>query len=168
VNTLENKGNLITRRAFADTNRMATFRQVTNKAWSSAYQMTEEVGEYGSGRPSPLHMLCELIAVSEEADRREGKEFSTALEQAEYPLLFLMQLRGALSIGKDAVGKLNLLNKSVSDAMYILNGRDVAELTPNELKECRGLGLFIDAKLAEASAAFPGAPVQGERSLRRA
>ena len=170
---VSNKGNLITRRAFADTDRMATLRRIVNKAMSTAYQMTEEVGEYGSGTPSPLHMVCELIRESFELDAKAGAEVSSAQELAEYPLVFLRQLRGEIETKGDFVCKVNCLMKRAADAGYLLKGRDLRELTPAELKEFAGhmiaaaaLARELEHMADEAMGLiqFPGSPIQRERS----
>ena len=171
---VENKGNLITRRAFADTDRMPVLRRVVNKAMSTAYQMTEEVGDYGSGTPSPLHMLCELIRESYELNARERRELSTALELAEYPLCFLHELMGESPAAGDSVGKINFLMKTASDANYLLKARLLENLTPGELKDfarlmrdcatvARELVMLAEARAEAVEGDYPGAPVQGER-----
>lgn len=175
----DNKGNLVTRRAFAkrdgvDLHRVNVLARVTNKSMSMSYQMTEEVGEFGSGRKSPLHLVCELIGAIEEIEKQEGSEFSAALEMAEYPLSFLRQLRGDIPIDKDATGKLNSLLKIVSDAIYYMKGRELTDLTPGELKEfsqkmmsasntASEIGMLADAQIELREANFSGSPVQGER-----
>lgn len=172
----DNKGNLITRRAFADTDRMQVLRRVVNKAMSTAYQMTEEVGEYGSGTPSPLHMHCELIREAYELDTREGAEVSTAQELAEYPLAFLRQLRGESATGGDFVCKVNCMLKAGAQANYIVRGRDLRGMTPGELREFSQQLMTVStlagelihmADEAERAIQFPGAPIQAERQFRR-
>jgi hypothetical protein len=177
-----NKGNLITRRAFSGDNfershRMPELRRVVNKKMSTAYQMTEEVGAFGSGSPSPLHMVCELIRECEAMDRKEDCEISTAQELARYPLTFLSQLRGEVALDGDAINKINLLLKNASDANYQLRGRDLKDLPPVELKEfgqkvlnvcsiAHELGMMTDAQLMAVESSYPGAPIQGERALQ--
>lgn len=179
---VENKGNLITRRAFAGedggrSHRMPTLRRIVNKAMSTAYQMTEEVGAYGSGTPSPLHMVCELIRELEGFDKSEESEISFALEMAHYPLSFLSQLRGEIGASGDSVGRLNFLLKNASDANYMLRGRDLKDLTLGELKEFsqkvmnvvstgHELGMMTDDQLKTKERDYPGAPIQGERTLQ--
>jgi hypothetical protein len=174
----ENRGNLITRRAFADeygerTGRTAAFCRMTAKARSTAYQMMEEVGEFGSGTPSPLHVLCELVRAAEEFDRAEGSEVSYAHELASYPLAFLRQLRAG-GARADSVQKINLVLKSASDANYMLKGRRLEDLPPGELRAFNELmmtvagaalelEMLVDALLGAQD--FPGAPVPGERRL---
>lgn len=179
-----NKGNLVTRRAFAERDdvelpdyRMKALRRVVNKAMSTAYQMTEECGEYGSGTPSPAHMLCELIREAHEMDAREGVDYSTAQELAEYPLTFLTQLRGGgVEAGGDFICKKNRMMKAGTDANFMLKGRELHQLTPGELHEfsasmmtvatlARELEQMADRALAEVQ--FPGAPIQSERPFRR-
>lgn len=180
---VENKGNLIIRRAFFGAHgefpeRMETLRRTVNKAMSTAYQMTEEVGPFGSGTPSPLYVLCELIRQREELDRKEGVEISTAQELAQYPLTFLSQLRGEISHdGGAAVDKLVLLLKDASDANYMLRGRDLKELTPGELKDfgqkmmnvysvAHELGMMTDGVLNASEDSYPGIPLQKDRPHR--
>src|ERR1043165_189933 len=172
-----NKGNLIVRRAFADTDRMATLRRVVNKAMSTAYQMTEEVGDYGSGTPSPLHMTCELIREAYEADCKTRAVAPTARELAEYPLQFYRELTGEVAPAADFIGRFNYMLKSATDANFLLEGRKLTELTPGELREFSRLimniqgacgALLVAASEAEQHFDYPGAPVQGERVLRRA
>jgi len=174
----ENKGNIITRRAFSpergELELMAILRRVTNKAKSTAYQMVEEVGEYGSGLPSPLHTVCELIRERYEWEQDNGCEFSVAQEMAEYPLEYFRQLRGEARPGCDFVGRVNVMLKSASDANYLLKGRGPRELTPGELKEfsrlvmnvtaaARELGMAADEALRGAESEYPGAPIPGDR-----
>lgn len=175
----ENKGNLVIRRAFAkrdgvDLHRVNILARVTHKKMSMAYQMTEEVGEFGSGRKSPLYLLCELINAIEEIEQKEGSEYSAALEMAEYPILFLRQLRGDVSIDTDAIGKMNLLLKVISDANYQLKGRCLQDLTLGELKEfsqrmmsaatlASEIGMLTEAQIDAREQSYSGAPVQGER-----
>lgn len=182
--TPENKGNLITRRAFSERDgvelsdaRMKVLRHVVNKAMSTAYQMTEECGEYGSGRPSPLHMLCELIREAHDLDAKDGLDFSTAQELAEYPLTFLRLLRGQIGLTGDFVCKLNYLVKTAGDAMYSLKGRDLPHLSPGELKAfadymigVAGLAAALQAMADDQAQRlnYPGAPCQRERIVREA
>jgi hypothetical protein len=170
-----NKGNLITRRAFADTDRMKVLRHIVNKAMSTAYQMTEECGEFGSGTPSPLHMLCESIRESYEMDVRDGAEVSTAQQLAEYPLHFLRELRGEVKLEGDFACKMNRLMKSATDANFLLKARDLSALTPGELKEFVGHMIAASAlanelqHMADDAAQrrqFPGSPVQREKVFR--
>lgn len=139
---VENKGNLVTRRAFSGENfershRMPTLRRIVNKAMSTAYRMTEEVGEFGSGTPSPLHQVCEQIRELERHDREDGCEISTAQEVADYPALFLRELRREKAPNCDPFGKMNFLLKTCSDANYSLRAREMKQLSPGELKEFR-------------------------------
>jgi len=173
---VDNKGNLVTRRAFADTGRMHILRRIVNKAMSTAYQMTEEVGEYGSGTPSPLHMVCEQIRESHEQDVKEGVEVSTAQELAEYPLAFYRQLRGEVDTRGDFVGKKNRMMKASSDANYMLRGRELEDLTPGELKEFSAYMMTVGTLARELeqmadevlqAVQYPGAPIQAERAFRR-
>lgn len=169
-----NNGNLVTRRAFADTDRMKVLRRVVNKAMSTAYQMTEEVGEYGSGTPSPLHMVCDLVAELYEIESREGAHVSHAQEMADYPALYLALLRGGATKGADAPGKLNFLMKSAADANFLVKGRTLAEMSVRELKEFAGfmanaavlareLAQLAETQIGRHAEDFPGAPVQAER-----
>ncbi|HWT01148.1 MAG TPA: hypothetical protein VN256_12945 [Pyrinomonadaceae bacterium] len=176
---VENKGNLVTRRAFAerdgvDLHRIKILARVTNKALSMAYQMTEEVGLYGSGRRSHLYVLCELVRELFEIEQREGGEVSAALEMARYPLSFLQQLRGDVPDEGDAIHKLNFLLKSASDANYQLKGRDLKDLTPGELRDfeqkllnvmtlAHELSIMVDAQIGAAE--YPGAPIMRERKV---
>lgn len=175
----ENRGNLITRRAFADeyggrAGRTAAFCRVTARARSTAYQMMEEVGEFGSGTPSPLHVVCELVRAAEDLDRAEGSEVSYAHELASYPLTFLRQLRAG-GAPADSVQKINLVLKSASDANYMLKGRRLEDLTPGELRAFNELMLTVAGAALELEMVadallgahnFPGAPVQRERPLK--
>lgn len=177
--TPENKGNLVTRRAFADLRglrpgRTAAFCRVTGRKASTAYQMMEEVGEFGSGTPSPLHVLCDLIAEAEKFDAAERSEVSHAHELASYPLTYLRQLRAG-EASPDSVQKINLVLKSASDANYMLKGRRLEDLPPGELRDFNELMLtvagaalelemLVDALLGKND--FPGAPVQRERPLK--
>lgn len=177
-----NQGNLITRRAFAERDGIRLYRvellaDITQRSGSMAYKMTEEIGIFGSGSPSPLHVLCELIRATEEVEKREGSEFSSALELAEYPLIFLRALRGEKGIETDAVGKLNFLTKNSADASYLLNGRDLKDLNLGELDQLRELamnaatlahelGTMTERQIAETESRYKGAPVMRERPFR--
>lgn len=171
--TTPNKGNLVTRRAFAersgqDLNRVKLLARVTGKAMSTSYQMTEEVGDYGSGTPSPAHNLCECIrALTDIGANTEAHEL------ADYPRIFLAQLLSG-NIDGDAVGKMNVLLKTASDANYLLAGRSLSELPLGQLKEfsemvmtaataASELGWMIDAQVRNIEESFHGAPIQGER-----
>lgn len=172
--SIVNNGNLVTRRAFADTDRMKVLRRVVNKAMSTAYQMTEEVGEYGSGTPSPLHMVCDLVAELYDIESTEGAHVSHAQEMADYPALFLAQLRGGAPRAADAPGKLNFLMKSAADANFLVKGRAVADMSARELREFAGLmtnaavlarelAQIAETQIERHADEYPGAPVQGER-----
>jgi uncharacterized protein Yka (UPF0111/DUF47 family) len=182
MSEIDNKGNLVTQRSFVIRNgkkvkRIDLLAEVLHVAGSTAYQMTEEVGPYGSGTPSPLYKLCELIKRLDEVEREEGDEVSGATELAQYPMIFLSQLRGDIASEGDAVAKLNFLLKSASDAVYDMKGRDLKDLNFGELKDfaqkmltactmASELGLMIDARIETKNDSYPGAPVQRERTLR--
>lgn len=168
-----NKGNLITRRAFAerdgvDLNRIKILAQVTNKAMSTAYQMTEEVGLYGSGTPSPLHVVnCLIERLVELGD------MTAAHEMAECPRIYLSRLQKAIPDG-DAIHKLNFILKTASDISYKLRGRSFESLPLGEMKEMSEmvmsvatasseLGMMIDAHIQAKERSQTGAPIQGER-----
>ena len=168
-----NKGNLVTRRAFAerdgqDLNRIKILAQVTNKAMSTAYQMTEEVGLYGSGTPSPLHMVGSLIEKLVELG-----DLSAAHAMAEYPRSFLNSLQKDAPEG-DAVHKLNFLLKTVSDINFNLKGRSLDSVPLGEMKgisemvmtavtTASELGMMIDASIQAKESNHTGAPITGER-----
>lgn len=180
---VENKGNLITRRAFAGddgerAHRMKVLRRIVNKAMSTTYQMTEEIGDFGSGSPSPLHQLCEMVRECLAMDKEEGSGVSTALELARYPQSFLAQLRGEVSLEGDVAQKLTLLLKVVSDANFQLQGRPLSELKLGELKEfaqqaltagslAHELQVIAEALISERGINYPGSPMQGDRIRSR-
>jgi hypothetical protein len=180
--TVENQGNLIIRRAFAQRDGVSLYRiellaKITQKSGALAYKMTEEVGLFGSGSPSPLYVLCELVRAIEEIEQGEGGNFSAALEMAEYPLRFLRALRGDEGIETDANGKLNFLLKNTADANFLLNGRTLSDLNLGELKQFRefvmnaatlahDLGMLTESRIEEAESRFKGAPVARERPFR--
>lgn len=141
---------------------------------STAYQMTEEVGEYGSGTPSPLYIVCELIRELYELEIKLGWEISMAHAMAQYPMTYLKQLRGEIATDSDAISKLNSLLKNTADANYLLAGRDLKDLTPGELKEFEShmtniaavageLGLMTDEQRQAVERSYPGAPIPRER-----
>lgn len=169
----ENKGNLITRRAFAERDgvklrRIEILAEVTHKKGATAYQMTEEVGLFGSGRKSPLHIQCELIKrLVEEGD------LTAAREMAAYPRIYLNELEAGGPRG-DAIAILCHLLKSVSDASYIVKGRAIEDLPLGELKEfsekiisamaaASALGLVTEALIETKERGHKGTPVQAER-----
>src|ERR1051325_2752397 len=176
---IENKGNTVIRRAFAERDglrlhRVEILAQVTNKAMSTAYQMTEDVGLYGSGRPSPLYIVCELVSRLEEIEREGTGGVSAAMEVARYPLDFLRQLRGEIQIDSDARHSLNLLLKNISDANFLLAGRELKDITPGELREflhlimncvtaSHELEAICDSLIQAREASYPGVPFQRER-----
>jgi len=177
-----NKGNLITRRSFTDersehADRMKELPKLTGRALSTCYQYTEETGLYGSGTPSPLHVVIESVRRLHELDREEGCEISFAQEFAEAPLNFLRQLRSEIQTEGDANRKLNLLMKTVSDSIYMLKARNFKDLTLGELREfaelmigasalVREIGAVADRYIGAAEERYPGAPMQGERILK--
>jgi hypothetical protein len=177
-----NKGNLITRRAFTEegglhANRIRDLHEVTGRALSTCYQYTEEIGLYGSGTPSPLYVVIESVRRLHARDTEEGCAISYAQEFAQAPLIFLSQLRGETPSDIDAVGKLNFLLKNASDANYMLRGRDLKELPPSDLKDfaqklmtvvsiAHELGMMVDGQIRLKEGDYPGAPIQGERTLQ--
>lgn len=186
---VENKGNLITRRAFHGEHgkrmhRALALHEVTGKAMPTVYQMMVEATPFNTWRPSPLHVVCEMIRRSHDFDRRESSPISYARELAEYPLEFLRELiaeteeGNAPAAGGDSVAKVNSLLKEVADANFLLRGRLLADLTPGEAKELRErlmgvvtlgreLQAMTEAALRRAEEDYPGAPIQGERLARR-
>jgi hypothetical protein len=181
---IENQGNLITRRAFTDefklhADRLRELHLLTHKSGSVCYRYTEEVGLYGSGLPSPLHVVIESVRRLYELDTEEGCEISFAQEFADAPAIFLRRLRGEIVGGLDAIGKINFLLKNVTDANFLLKGRDLFELALGELKEFRRLMMnaaslareiqtMADARIEVLENSYPGAPFQRERALREA
>lgn len=176
IMTVPNKGNLVVRRAFAerdgvDLGRVKLLARISTKAMSTSYQMTEEVGDYGSGTPSHLHIHCELIRALE-----DGGAHDEAHEMAEYPRVFLSQLRRG-NVEEDAVTKMNTLLKSASDANYLLAGRDLKDLPLGQQKEfaelmmtavtaASGLAWMTDFQIHAAEETFSGAPIQRESRIR--
>jgi len=172
-----NKGNLVTRRCFSERDgvrlkRIEELAQITGKAGSTAYQMTEEVSPFGSGTPSPLHNINECIRYLVDIDDIHG-----AIEMADNPRLFLNQLRGG-EVAGDAINKNNLLLKAASDANYLLAGRDLKDLPLGQLKEYAQMIMtirttsseieqMIDAQMQAKESSHNGAPIPGER-LRQA
>lgn len=182
-----NLGNILMRRAFVGDNeelrerRMARFREVLNVKWSTAYKYLEEVGAFGSGRPSPLYKLCQLIELCHEFDVADRAPVSYARELAEYPMRYFRALTGAtaaaVASGFDAFQRMSFLLKSASDANYVLKGRDFEGLSPGELKTirrhlhdamaaARDLEAQVAARLGEVEASFPGAPVLREHAAK--
>jgi hypothetical protein len=99
--------------------------------------MTEEVGEFGSGTPSPLHKLCELIEKLYEVEQCRRREISGALEMAQYPLTFLSASARGYSARPIPSGKTKHLLKNVSDAVFDLGGRDARGLESGRAKRVR-------------------------------
>lgn len=175
-----NLGNTLMRRAFVGENeelrerRMPRFRQVLNVEWSTAYKYLEEVGAFGSGRPSPLFKLCQLIELCHEMDVADATPVSYARELAEYPMLFFLAVSGGGAAAEtDTVQRMNFLLKSASDANFLLKGRALENLGPGELREfrrhlhdsiaaARDLEAQVEARLREAEERYPGAPVPRE------
>jgi len=168
-----NKGNLVTRRCFVERDgvklrRVDELAQIVGKAGSTAYQMTEEVSPYGSGTPSPLYNLNELIRHLVDID-----DIPSAVEMADCPRRFLDQLRGE-DVAGDAINKNNLLLKTASDANYLLAGRDLKDLPLGQLKEYAQMIMtvrtvsseierMVDAQIKTVEQSFTGAPIQAER-----
>ncbi|HEX8708834.1 MAG TPA: hypothetical protein VF723_11370 [Pyrinomonadaceae bacterium] len=179
---VENQGNLVTRRAFAQRDgvklrRIELLAEITQKSGATAYKMTEEMGLFGSGSPSPLYVLCELIRAIEEIEQREGVEFSSALEMAEYPRRFLRALRGEAGCDVEASGKLKVLIKSAADANFLLDGRELKDLNLGELKDFRELtmngatlahelAVMVDRQIEDADSRYRGTPTMRERPYR--
>jgi hypothetical protein len=179
-----NKGNLITRRGFAGENgershRMTVLNRLVNKSISVCYKYMQEVGMFGSGIPSPMHLVCEMIRALEELDIQEGCEISTAREMAEYPLRYLRQLRGEITPCNNPVDRMISLVKSVSDANFILRNRELRDVSPGELKDISSklldaaniaheLGVAADEQAQMKGKDYPGAPVQQDRARREA
>lgn len=175
-----NLGNTLMRRAFVGENeelrerRMPRFRQVLNVEWSTAYKYLEEVGAFGSGRPSPLFKLCQLIELCHEMDVADATPVSYARELAEYPMLFFLAASGGGAPAEaDTVQRMNFLLKSASDANFLLRGRALEMIGLGELRlfrrhlhdsiaAARDLVAQVEARLREAEDSYPGAPVPRE------
>ena len=176
--TVPNNGNLIMRRAFfEDEKRRKILQKVTNVAWSTVSQHMEEVPPNGSGSPSCLHMLQELIRRLDEKEKEEGCEISMALELSVATLNFYRQLQAEGRPAGDAKFKLAYLNKYISDALFLLNGKELKDAPLGELKELWQLLMnaatsaqeactLVEAQIREAEGSYPGAPIQRERVFK--
>lgn len=132
-----NLGNIVTHRAFVETGRIEILRQTVNKKMSTAYKMTEELPPRGSGSPSPLYVLCELIRKTVERDIAEGRTASTAQELAEYPLQFFKSLfigNASEESPPDVRALFNTLFREAGAAMGALNGGQLEDMSPRDLK----------------------------------
>jgi hypothetical protein len=173
--TVRNYANLVIRKVFAETNQMHVFRRIVYKAWSTAYQMTEEVGEFGSGTPSPLHHIFECVRELKEIGEHEGWKTNHALELATAPLDFYQLLCGG-GKGIDAQKKTAFLSQCLGNASYLLNGRQIPELSIDEAGRYaafmsdvatagRELAMAAETHIANSQQNFKGQPEQGERLI---
>lgn len=169
-----NQGNLIIRHAFLDTGQIDTLRRLVNKALSTTYAMTEEVGEYQSGTPSPLHVVAAIVEELYHLGKKLGWEINHAQAVAQYPLIFLKQLSGEVVPESDAIAKkLDLLLKSAADANYLLTGRTLKELNLGELRQfsqflqsaailAPELAYAADDRITVLDSEYKGVPIQRE------
>lgn len=179
--TVENQGNLVTCRSFVKRDgvklhRVEMLAEITRKKGSTAYKMTEPLGHFGSGTPSPLHIVCELIRELDGVEQQDAPGYSSALEMATYPLRFYRALRGEKSADADADSKLRQLVKHASDASYLLSGRALKVLTLNDLRVflehvmsaatlAHELGMMTDCQITETDSRYKGQPIMRERAF---
>jgi hypothetical protein len=174
----DNKGNEILQRTFIKRgaerlNGIDQLCQVLKKKPSTAYQMTEPVGEYETGRRSPLYVVCELVRARHLLDVQEKRDVPLADELAAYPLAFLHDLRGAAQPG-DPVHQLGQLLRCVTNVIYMAKGRALSELTLGELTDythemleiqtlAGALGQAASRMAATQAASYHGVPQIKER-----
>jgi hypothetical protein len=174
---VRNNANLVIRKLFAETDQMQAFRRIVYKAMSTAYQMTEEVGEFGSGTPSPLHKVFEMVRELKEIGEREGWTVNYALELAGASLDFYKQLCGDGASHVDASGKMALLIQSAANANFLLDKRGLADLSIEETGKfnaylsdvatvARELVMSGEAHITNTERNHRGQPEQGERAIR--
>jgi len=174
-----NNGNQIMRWAITDDlgdhpDRFKLYVRITNNARSTCYQQLEPMPPLGSGSPSCLHKLNEVIEAVEMAERQEGATVSYADMLADYSREYLDELRGGVSLDtRDAIAMLCELNCNVSDVMQILKGRFFHELNLNELGKIRELTMrsaalekalvrMVNALIGEKERSATGSPIQRE------